>query len=438
MTPDGYYYNFSGCGNTMNCNNAVVRNMILDCLRYWVSYYHIDGFRFDLASIMTRDENGAPMVSPPLLENLSRDPVLGTTKLIAEAWDAGGLYQVGSFPSWNRWSEWNGRYRDVIRRFVKSDESAAPELMRRIEGSPDMYGSRSSSASINFVTCHDGFTLHDLVSYNDKHNESNGEDGRDGSNDNYSWNCGVEGDTDDPKVNDLRLRQMKNFMTILLTSRGIPMLLSGDEMGKTQKGNNNAYCQDNEISWIDWSLLSKNRDFFEYIKAIIALRNSHPVIRKEDFFEGKNATGYPEMSFHGLRPWEIDRESATHTFAYMYAEPGALSSGSKKKHDTFIYVAVNAHWEEHSFELPIIPDGYEWKVYLRSDNNTNRIGSGEYTDKIDSSDNSKNSDISQNSAISKKGRKSSRFTEQATRKMETISGAITLGARSTAILISAK
>lgn len=438
MTPDGYYYNFSGCGNTMNCNNAVVRNMILDCLRYWVSYYHIDGFRFDLASIMTRDENGAPMVSPPLLENLSRDPVLGTTKLIAEAWDAGGLYQVGSFPSWNRWSEWNGRYRDVIRRFVKSDESAAPELMRRIEGSPDMYGSRSSSASINFVTCHDGFTLHDLVSYNDKHNESNGEDGRDGSNDNYSWNCGVEGDTDDPKVNDLRLRQMKNFMTILLTSRGIPMLLSGDEMGKTQKGNNNAYCQDNEISWIDWSLLSKNRDFFEYTKAIIALRNSHPVIRKEDFFEGKNATGYPEMSFHGLRPWEIDRESATHTFAYMYAEPGALSSGSKKKHDTFIYVAVNAHWEEHSFELPIIPDGYEWKVYLRSDNNTNRIGSGGYTDKIDSSDNSKNSDISQNSAISKKGRKSSRFTEQATRKMETISGAITLGARSTAILISAK
>ncbi len=364
MTPDGWYYNFSGCGNTMNCNNAVVRNMILDCLRYWVSAYHVDGFRFDLASILTRDENGAPMLTPPLLENLARDPVLGTTKLIAEAWDAGGLYQVGNFPSWNRWAEWNGKYRDCIRRFVKGEGEAAPELFCRISGSDDMYGHRSSSVSINFVTCHDGFTLNDLVSYNEKHNEANGENNNDGCNDNNSWNCGAEGETKDQEITRLRQRQMKNFMTILLTSKGIPMFLSGDEMGNTQYGNNNAYCQDSEISWIDWSQLDKNNSYFEYVKALIALRNEHPVIRNDSFNVGENSTGYPEMSFHGLKPWEIDRNCPTLTFAYMYVEP---SDKYGTKENTFIFVAVNAHWEEHYFELPVIPEGYKWNVYCRSD-----------------------------------------------------------------------
>jgi glycogen operon protein len=229
LTPDGKYYNFSGCGNTMNCNNAVVRNFILDCLRYWVSVYHIDGFRFDLASILSRDDSGAPMASPPVLETLAQDPVLGKTKLIAEAWDAGGLYQVGSFPAWGRWAEWNGRFRDCLRGFVKSGAECGPEMVLRLQGSPDLYGNRSAEASINFVTCHDGFTLNDLVSYNDKHNESNGEGNRDGANDNNSWNCGVEGATDDPEILALRARQAKNAVALLLLSRGVPMLLAGDE-----------------------------------------------------------------------------------------------------------------------------------------------------------------------------------------------------------------
>ena len=233
LTPDGTYYNFSGCGNTFNGNNAVVRTMILDCLRYWVSSYHIDGFRFDLASILTRDMSGAPMYSPPLLELLANDSVLGKTKLIAEAWDAGGLYQVGNFPSWNRFAEWNGKYRDCVRRFIKGDADAAIELYWRIGGSKDMYQERSSDASINFITCHDGFTLYDIFAYNEKHNEANGEDNRDGANDNNSWNCGVEGETEDKSINDLRLRQMKNAFTILMTSRGIPMFLAGDEIANT-------------------------------------------------------------------------------------------------------------------------------------------------------------------------------------------------------------
>ena len=272
LTPDGNYYNFSGCGNTMNCNNAVVRGCIIDCLRYWASAYHIDGFRFDLASILTRDETGAPMMMPPLIESLARDAVLGRCKLIAEAWDAGGLYQVGSFPSWQRWSEWNGRYRDCLRRFIKGGAEQAPELYKRIEGSQDMYGGRSPSASINFITCHDGFTLYDLFSYNDKHNEANGEDNRDGCSCNDSWNCGVEGETDNAQIKALRMRQMKNALTIVLTSRGIPMMLSGDEFANTQFGNNNAYCQDNEISWLDWNDLDKNKELFGYTKALIALR----------------------------------------------------------------------------------------------------------------------------------------------------------------------
>ena len=251
LTPEGYYYNFSGCGNTLNCNHPVVRNLVLDCLRYWVADYHVDGFRFDLASILGRDRHGAPLSNPPLLESLALDPVLSKCKLIAEAWDAGGLYQVGSFPSYDRWAEWNGKYRDAIRKFVKGDAGLVGEIAARIQGSPDLYRERGPSASINFITCHDGFTLYDLFSYNGKHNEANGENNNDGANDNYSWNCGAEGETSDLSVRRLRTQLMKNAFCLLLLSRGVPMFLMGDEIGRTQQGNNNAYCQDNELGWMD-------------------------------------------------------------------------------------------------------------------------------------------------------------------------------------------
>ncbi|MBR4555158.1 MAG: glycogen debranching protein GlgX [Ruminococcus sp.] len=357
LTPDGYYQNFSGCGNTMNCNNAVVRGCIIDCLRYWAASYHIDGFRFDLASILTRDENGAPMMMPPLIESLARDAVLGRCKLIAEAWDAGGLYQVGSFPSWKRWSEWNGRYRDCLRKFIKGGAEQAPELYRRIAGSKDMYSERSSTASINYVTCHDGFTLYDLFSYNEKHNIANGEDNRDGCNDNDSWNCGAEGSTDDPEINALRMRQMKNIMTILMTSRGTPMILSGDEFANTQFGNNNAYCQDNEVSWLDWGGLERHPELYGYVKALIAFRKANPVIRCTTFDEAHNGTGYPELSFHSSEPWQLDMSAPTLVFGYMFAQDAAKYGLER---DRFIYIAVNSHWEAHDFMLPIIPAHMKW------------------------------------------------------------------------------
>ena len=363
LTPDGHYYNFSGCGNTLNCNNPVVRNFILDCLRYWVSSYHVDGFRFDLASILSRDGNGAPMMNPPLLESLAHDAVLGKSILIAEAWDAGGLYQVGSFPSYNRWAEWNGKYRDAIRRFIKGESEAAPEMYKRIRGSEDLYGSGSPLMSVNFVTCHDGFTLYDLVSYNEKHNEDNGEGNNDGCNENYSWNCGIEGDCDDNQVNALRLRQMKNFMTILLTGRGVPMMLSGDEFANSQKGNNNAYCQDNDISYLNWDNIEANKDLHEYVKALIAFRNEHPVLRSDSFDFGPNGTGYPELSFHSPTPWNLDENSPNLTFAYLYAEDHK-KYGTKK--DNFIYILVNSYWENVNFNLPIIPENMNWHINFDS------------------------------------------------------------------------
>ncbi len=363
LTKDGWYYNFSGCGNTLNCNNAVVRSMIRDCLRYWVASYHVDGFRFDLASIMTRNEKGAVMTTPPLLESLARDPVLGRTYLIAEAWDAGGLYQVGSFPSWNRWSEWNGRYRDCVRRFIKGDAWMAPEFLQRISGSPDLYVGKGPPASINFVTCHDGFTLYDLVSYNEKHNEANGEGNRDGCNENDSWNCGQEGPTDNREILDLRFRQMKNMLTVLMMSRGIPMILSGDEFANTQYGNNNPYCQDNEVSWLDWGMLSKNKDLFSYVRKLIAYRKAHPVLRTRYFESDYNGTGYPEISFHGLVPWEHDCNSHTLTVAVLWAEDHR-KYGTKQ--DAFLYLAVNAHWEDHTFTLPVIPSGFSWRTEAAS------------------------------------------------------------------------
>ncbi len=373
LTPEGYYYNFSGCGNTMNCNNPVVRNVVLDCLRYWVSDYHIDGFRFDLASILSRDEDGTPMVEPPILDSIAHDAVLGKCLLVAEAWDAGGMYQVGSFPSWKRWSEWNGKYRDCLRRFIKGGAECAPEMYLRIRGSNDLYGGRSAAASINFVTCHDGFTLYDLVSYNCKHNEENGEDNRDGCNDNDSWNCGIEGETSDQEVLDLRFRQMKNMLSILLTSRGIPMILSGDEFGNTQYGNNNAYCQDNEISWLDWSFIERdrNRDLFVFVKEMISFRKKHPVILGSKYNFGHNKTGYPELSFHGTAAWELDEYAPNLTFAYMYAED---HEKYKTKKDSFIYVAVNAHWEGHEFALPIIPEGFFWTLMFDTGRNCSDAG----------------------------------------------------------------
>ena len=357
LTPDGYYYNFSGCGNTMNCNNAVVRDFILDCLRYWVSVYHIDGFRFDLASILSRDAEGRPMTSPPVLESLAHDPVLGKTKLIAEAWDAGGLYQVGSFPAWGRWGEWNGRYRDCVRRFVKSDAECGPELLQRIQGSPDMYWNRSSEAGINFITCHDGFTLRDLVSYNEKHNEDNGEDNRDGSNDNLSWNCGAEGPTEDAEILALRKKQVKNAAGLLLLSRGVPMILAGDEFGNSQGGNNNAYCQDNPVSWLNWEDLERNADTFDFFRTLIAFRKAHPVLRRKDFYTGYNSSGYPELSFHGEKAWFLDGARPFHTFAFMYAET-VKDHGARQ--DCFIYCGVNAFWEGRRLELPIIPGHMRW------------------------------------------------------------------------------
>jgi isoamylase len=257
LKPDGSFFNFSGCGNTMNCNNPVVRSMVLNCLRYWVSEFHIDGFRFDLASILGRDKFGHPLANPPLLEALAYDAILGRTKLIAEAWDAGGLYQVGSFPAYGRWGEWNGKYRDAIRKFVKGDMGQLGEIAKRIEGSPDLYADRGPTASVNFITCHDGFSLIDLFSYNEKHNEANGEHNRDGANDNYSWNCGAEGPTDDPNINKLRRQLIKNSVAILMISRGIPLIQMGDEIGHTKNGNNNTYCQDNELNW--FKLVSKRK-----------------------------------------------------------------------------------------------------------------------------------------------------------------------------------
>ncbi len=358
LTPDGYYYNFSGCGNTLNCNNPIVRQMILDCLRHWVIAYRIDGFRFDLASILGRNEDGSPMSKPPLLESLAFDPILGKVKLIAEAWDAGGMYQVGSFPSWNRWVEWNGRYRDDVRAFLKGDNHMEQIAANRISGSPDIYSpdTRGHFASVNFITCHDGFTLHDLYTYNYKHNEANGWNNTDGANDNYSWNCGVEGETDDEAVNTLRRRLVKNACVTLMLSRGIPMFLAGDEFGNTQFGNNNGYCQDNEISWLDWSLLDKNQELFSFFQYMIWYRKHHRVIRIDT---EKCSMGYPCISQHGLQPFWTDYNGNHHYVGIMYA-----GKHHRNGEDEIIYLAINAHWEPQVVTLPQAPEGYKFYVMI--------------------------------------------------------------------------
>lgn len=365
LTPEGTYYNFSGCGNTLNCNNPIVRNLILDCLRYWASEYHVDGFRFDLASILGRNQNGAPMPNPPLLESLAYDPVLGKCKLIAEAWDAGGLYQVGAFPE--GWSEWNGKYRDEIRKFIKGDGGMVWNIAQRIQGSPDLYAKdeRGTNASINFITCHDGFTLMDLFSYNEKHNEMNEEDNRDGSDNNYSWNCGWEGPNFEPEIVKLRTKMIKNAITILMISHGVPMLLAGDEFGNSQFGNNNAYCQDNEISWLNWDLINENAEIFNFFQKIIKFRNVHPVLRTSEHFQSQDYLnlGFKDISFHG-------QKSNLPDYSYESRVLGVLFNGSYAKQgkvkDDDIYIAMNMHWEMKVFELPNIKSGKRWYVFANT------------------------------------------------------------------------
>lgn len=366
LTPEGHYYNFSGCGNSLNCNHPVVQQMILECLRHWTVHYRVDGFRFDLASILGRDEDGMPMNNPPLLRSLAYDPLLRNVKLIAEAWDAGGLYQVGNFPASKRWAEWNGQYRDTMRGYLKGDFWEANSAAWRICGSGDLYGGYYSEGNnnyagynscINFLTCHDGFTLYDLYSYNNKHNEANGWDNTDGANDNRSWNCGMEGDTNDPEVLKLRYRMIRNACAILMCSRGTPMFFSGDEFGNTKFGNNNSYCQDNEISWIDWSLLKKNKELFEFFKFMIAYRKKHPVIRKK---LDNAVCGMEGMHAHDVNADRMEVSQNAKTLAVSFA-----GYDRKKCKDDLVYVAVNAYWEEVRITLPNLANHEAW--YLSVD-----------------------------------------------------------------------
>ena len=356
LTPDGNYYNFSGCGNTVNCNHPVVQQMIVECLRYWVTTYRVDGFRFDLASILGRNEDGTPMDKPPLLQTLAFDPILGDVKLIAEAWDAGGLYQVGNFPSWKRWSEWNGKYRDDLRDFLKGGYWKAPEAALRISGSSDLYNpfERGTNASINFITCHDGFSLYDLYSYNHKHNEANGWNNTDGSDDNRSWNCGAEGDTKDPLILKLRYRMIKNAFAVLICSRGTPMFLSGDEFCDTRFGNNNPYCQDNLTSWLDWKLLDTHRDIFEFCKYMIHFRRNHPAIRKSI---AQSHCGFPPISQHGATPWDDNFTQDSKIVCTMFA-----GHDEKQDLEDIVYLAVNPYWESILIHLPKLPEPLQWHL----------------------------------------------------------------------------
>ena len=356
LTPEGWYYNFSGCGNTLNCNHPVVQQMILECLRYWTIEYHVDGFRFDLASILGRNEDGSPASQPPLLKNLAEDPILRNVKLIAEAWDAGGLYQVGSFPAFSRWAEWNGKYRDDMRSFLKGDYWFAEAAANRLIGSPDLYTGqyKGYASSINFLTCHDGFSLWDLYSYNEKHNEDNGWNNTDGNDDNRSWNCGVEGETEDPEVLRLRFRMIKNACAVLMCSRGTPMFLAGDEFGDTRLGNNNPYCQDNEISWLDWKRLNTNQTLYQFFKKMIRFRREHPAIRNN---LDPSDTGFPAVSIHTNQPWDNSIDQDTKCLAVCYA-------GKTEQGEDLVYVALNVYWEKQRFELPKLPNAYEWKRFI--------------------------------------------------------------------------
>ncbi len=375
LTPEGDYYNFSGCGNTLNCNHPIVHQLILECLRYWTVNYRVDGFRFDLASILGRNEDGSPMNNPPLLRSLAFDPLLANVKLIAEAWDAGGMYQVGSFPAAKRWAEWNGRYRDAVRGFLKGDNWESWNAAQSILGSGDLYGGFSPdydgdyagyNSCINFLTCHDGFTLHDLYSYNEKHNEANGWNNTDGINDNRSWNCGVEGETDNWEILTLRNRMMRNACAILMCSRGTPMFLAGDEFGNTQYGNNNSYCQDNEISWLDWSLLDKNHELFEFFQYMIQFRKDHVVIRKR---LPDAVCGMDPIHFHNINAADTTLPRGARTFAVSFA-----GYDRKKGRDDLVYLAVNTYWNDVHITLPSAPQVGSWYLYV----NTFGDGYGRY------------------------------------------------------------
>ena len=375
LTPDGNYYNFSGCGNTLNCNHPVVQQMILECLRYWTVNYRVDGFRFDLASILGRNEDGSPMNNPPLLRTLASDPLLRNVKLIAEAWDAGGMYQVGSFPASGRWAEWNGRYRDSLRGFLKGDCWQAWDAAWSISGSGDLYGGyydnpkgnyAGYNSCVNFLTCHDGFTMYDLYAYNDKHNEMNGWDNTDGANDNRSWNCGAEGETDDPEVLKLRYRMIRNACAVLLCSRGTPMFLAGDEFGNTKFGNNTSYCQDNEVSWLDWKLLEKNKDLFEFFKFMIAYRKEHLVIRKKL----PNAVcGMDPLHTHNTNAEDVTIPRDARTFTVSFA-----GYDKDKGRDDLVCICVNTYWEDVTVTLPDLHQRGAWYLSV----NTYGDGQGRY------------------------------------------------------------
>ena len=364
-----YYNNFSGCGNSVNCNHPVTGQFILDSLRYWVMNMHVDGFRFDLASILTRGTSGNSWEVPPLTFAISQDPVLANTKIIAEPWDCAGLYQLGGFPAGdhNRWSEWNGRFRDDIRRFIRGDENTSTQAATRIAGNSDLYNhsGRSPLASINFVTAHDGFTLNDLVSYNSKHNEQNGEENRDGSDDNLSYNHGYEGDCSNPKIESIRIRKIKNFLLMLFVSQGVPMMLAGDEMRRTQHGNNNAYCQDNELSWIDWSLAEKNSGLVRFTKNLIALRKAHPVFARTDFFKDnyeKGSVGEQEITWYNVNAKTPDWTKMDRFLAFKLS--GEQSSVLKTEDNDF-YIAANMDRFDLTITLPNPPAGKKW--YLVAD-----------------------------------------------------------------------
>ena len=350
------YADYAGRGNTLNANQSMVRRMIQDSLRYWVSRMHVDGFRFDLASILSRDEEGRLLPNPPVLWDIESDPLLAGTKLIAEAWDAAGLYQVGSFIG-DRWQEWNGRFRDDVRRFLKGDDGSVSRVAARILGSPDIYGhkEREAEQSINFVTCHDGFTLNDLVSYNRKHNEANGENNRDGSDDNLSWNCGVEGPSDDPKVEALRNRQVKNFFALELLSAGTPMLLMGDEVRRSQRGNNNGYCQDSDISWFDWTLLERHPDIHQFVKALIGFRQRRDVLAEMAALSLNQLLRRARIEWHGVALQRPDWSDHSHSLALTL----------QSLHAPFlVHGVLNAYWERLTFELPRVPTEQAWRRWI--------------------------------------------------------------------------
>ncbi len=351
------YLNYSGCGNTVNCNDPQVQDYIVRCLRYWVIEYHISGFRFDLASIMTRGEDGRPLQDPPIIRRIVNDPVLSSTKLIAESWDAGGLYQVGAFPSHKRFAEWNGKYRDDVRAYLKGDFWFAPAVVERVTGSGDLYNAdyQGYLSSVNFLTCHDGFTLHDLYTYNEKHNLDNGWNNTDGHNDNRSWNCGFEGETDDPEINRLRERMMRNAITVLMCSRGTPMVLAGDEFQNSQNGNNNSYCQDNEISWLDWDSIEKHSAYFEYYRRMIHFRKKHAVLRKE--LPGAQC-GLPALRITTEDPSCETITAETRTLMFCFA-----GYDRQNKTDDAVLLVIHADWDKGEITLPGLPEGLRWRQF---------------------------------------------------------------------------